>query len=572
MTEKIKGFTLIELLVTMVILGIVAAMAFPLVRKISENNTERKYKTYANSLESSAKLYVDSYGDDLFGHRNGEVCVSYKELHNKLLTKDIADNNLSCNTDDTKVRIIKTGNVYSYVVQLGCGQKNGDKVNSSYIATYPKNGSIGSCDGSGTSDDSGDSGTSDDSSSRYTYNIDVDPQKITEAVQSHSVNITLTSPTGISSINNDNNNNHGIYYKWTKDSEDENNWTKIIFNNIKSNDKQKEMIAAGKSISASAKISTPSSTGSWTLHIYVESIQNASGEIISKKYQKNYFPYKIDKTPPTIKSIAIKSSKTEYSSKKVNVTLDVTDNNMLSNDNKLKVCIKDKNEECAAGEYVDYQANKTYSYTFSGDYDGSDKTLYVFAKDVAGNVSSANKTYTIYKTCSEKNKISESNEGGCSASCGGGKQIVKEIYGDKYIDNVSCGYTTREDVCNQQPCCSESNFEACPKYAACRHGWTNIRTDVASFGSGASPYYIRSHWNSCSQPVASWQSTIDTIYYINDVNNGEFARIGLRTNEQCTWSGYSKITLAYVRKRCIMPINEVSSANVDCKNTCNSTS
>ena len=35
-----NGFTLVEILVTMVILGIVTAMAFPVLKTVSENNTE----------------------------------------------------------------------------------------------------------------------------------------------------------------------------------------------------------------------------------------------------------------------------------------------------------------------------------------------------------------------------------------------------------------------------------------------------------------------------------------------------------------------------------------------------
>ena len=61
-----KGFTLVELLVTISILGIVSVMAMPIIRNIVEANNMKKFITYKDSVESSAKLYVDSYAEDLF--------------------------------------------------------------------------------------------------------------------------------------------------------------------------------------------------------------------------------------------------------------------------------------------------------------------------------------------------------------------------------------------------------------------------------------------------------------------------------------------------------------------------
>ena len=126
-TRNQKGFTLVELLVAVTILGIITGMSIPLVRNVHKNNEQRKYNSYGDSLVQATKLYVDSYGQDLFGYKKtGCALVSYQQLKNKGLIKDFSYNNMSCNSDDTLVRVVKMNKQYGYSYQLYCGPAGAD--------------------------------------------------------------------------------------------------------------------------------------------------------------------------------------------------------------------------------------------------------------------------------------------------------------------------------------------------------------------------------------------------------------------------------------------------------------
>ena len=101
-----------------------------LIENLINNYIKNKYKVYNESLESSAKLYTDSYDYDMFGRRlQGCVKISYDELSDKKLLKDIElDKNISCNNNDTYVIVIKTNDTYTYQSSLKCTDENGNVV------------------------------------------------------------------------------------------------------------------------------------------------------------------------------------------------------------------------------------------------------------------------------------------------------------------------------------------------------------------------------------------------------------------------------------------------------------
>ena len=116
-----KGFTMVELLVAMAIMGLLIIMAFPTIRAIQSNNTSTKYKEYGKSVISAAKLYTDSYQDDLFdlNDNNGMTSIDLNELVKKDLLKDINISDSTC-LNGSSVNIIKYKDDYTYCLNLIC--------------------------------------------------------------------------------------------------------------------------------------------------------------------------------------------------------------------------------------------------------------------------------------------------------------------------------------------------------------------------------------------------------------------------------------------------------------------
>ena len=289
-----KGFTLVELLVVIVILGIITGMSIPLIRNISENGTNKKYTAYSQALVDSAKLYVNSYSKDLFGNNTtGCAYVKYSDLSSKKLTKDIQIENTSCNTDKTFVRVVKIGDKYSYVAQLGCGTVKNDKVEKVELRPNPGIEIDSQC---GTNP---------------TTRVTIEPTIKSETSltkKSVTLQVKLTSLTGFQ------NNAIRVKYTWSTSMDSvasDAEWTELDFPTTPSAKNQKAQILANKEITLKSttktKITTPAGkTGQYYLVIRPEVINDVSGnDILLEQKNKNIYrgPYIIDNNPPTIPDI-----------------------------------------------------------------------------------------------------------------------------------------------------------------------------------------------------------------------------------------------------------------------------
>ena len=416
-----KGFTLVELLVTISILGLITALSLPVIRNIIEANTMKKYSTYKDSVESSAKLYVDSYSDDLFGKKlSGCAYITYDQMNEKKLIKDIQENGISCNSDKTYVKVVKLDGKYAYSTQIGCGTTSNKKVKLDV-----------------------------DVSPKYYKNTDK---------KKYPVRIVLSSNTGI-------NNGVKVKYAWLKEgqaySDDLLQYATFKGQSI---EKQKQDILNNKKITIkSNEILTPSGeTGSYRLALKIESATDVVGGNLTEKLTSPiiFEPYKIDNLPPVINSIKV-TSKEEFASLSAKVSLSATDNDKMSSFEELKVCIRTDDKTCTDSEYKAYKTS--YSLTIPGNkYDGSTKKVYVSVKDNAGNVTKDSADYTIYKECSVvvKDKNNVIKEGTCSKKCGSNGTKMDTVGTKDKHTGAKCSETMKNVAeCNRFDCCKEVRYE-----------------------------------------------------------------------------------------------------------------
>ena len=120
--KKSKGFTMVELLAAVAILGLLTVMSFPTMRALQSRNDQKKYVEYGRSMISAAKLYTDSYAEDLFprGYKNEFAIISTEDLAKKDLLKKIGLTDVSCINSESFIAVAKYGDDYQYCLSVKC--------------------------------------------------------------------------------------------------------------------------------------------------------------------------------------------------------------------------------------------------------------------------------------------------------------------------------------------------------------------------------------------------------------------------------------------------------------------
>ncbi len=395
------GFTLVELLVVIVILGIITGISIPLIRNIQASNEMKKYTTYMDSLKNSAKLYVDSYAEDLFGHEeSGCAIIQYNQMEEKGLLKDIALGDVSCDSEKTFVKVVKVNNKYGYYTSIGCGKK--DAAGKVEVETKLPENELSGLELCGADQ-------------KTIISFSTTPES-SYSINNQRKNITIhaLSPTGFHE-------DFRVNYSFVKkeDVEEleiskENPQDKLIGGWIKlpiemiGGALQKNKIYDGENITISSKkIQTPiNQTEDLYIVLNIENVKDLTGRNWTTEPDKSKYlylgPFRVDNSKPIFDDVSgVVSSKEEYNDIQPKLNIKVADTKFSTEDD-LKMCISYDSDTCSKkisdiknnNGYEKYISNKVLD-NIQDEYDGSSHTVYVTVGDAAGNYETKNYNYTI---------------------------------------------------------------------------------------------------------------------------------------------------------------------------------
>lgn len=128
--KKKNGFTLIELLATIVIMALILLLVVPSITALVNNNKDKAYEYYGDSLVEAAKVYVNKEGEDIspIGEVNwiGCVDIAYQDLIEADLIKPFTEENIDCS--DATVRYTRTESSSNYSYNLTCIDTDSNEV------------------------------------------------------------------------------------------------------------------------------------------------------------------------------------------------------------------------------------------------------------------------------------------------------------------------------------------------------------------------------------------------------------------------------------------------------------
>ena len=423
-----KGFTLVELLVAITILGIVLVIALPQVSNLQTENAKTKYKKYAESVVSSAKLYTDSYSKDMFGN-NSSGCydIPYSALSAKSLVKDIKIDNSTCDTyaadkktSLTFVRVYKSNENYLYDISIKCNDKNGKEI---YNESLEKD----ICDGTRT--DTEGPTISISVNSNWTTGKDASGNALNATVK-------IRDPYGLKE-------NVQVEYAWTKTPS---NISGLTFKTKKFTNSRTELVQE-----LSFKVQYPQNeNGEWYLVVRpagTEGLRDANGNYYSGGYEKSAV-VRLDNTKPTIDKTT-NSHNGKWTADQV--TISATASDTLSGVKKIYYTYKsdgsslksDWAKSFTAGSRGPVEVSKIWTQELN-------ETIYVVAEDMVGNKSTIKSAGTVQID----NTPPKCTSSGGSATWTNGNRTIKGTCSDNGSGckgDVSKTYSTNTNSTKESP-------------------------------------------------------------------------------------------------------------------------
>lgn len=146
-----------------------------------------------------------------------------------------------------------------------------------------------------------------------------------------------------------------------------------------------------------------------------------------------------------IDNLSITSKNKNYHSLDALLSIEVNNKDA----SKLKMCISNTGYMIGCS-WETYQTSKDWQV--SGSLDGGLRKVYVSVIDEAGNIANRTVEYTVYKDCSNQQKVYiESSYGTCSKPCGGGLQYRAYQMKDTLTGTI-CKIDKDSKTCNTQSC------------------------------------------------------------------------------------------------------------------------
>ena len=463
-----EGFTLIELLVCITILGIIMGMSIPVIRNITVKNSNTKYSSYLDTVVNATKLYVDSYGEDLFGHHeSGCNYVTFEDLKDKKLVKDYNVDGITCDTTSTYVEVTKFEDSYSYKGYLGCAKKSDT---ADLIYTLPNN-----------------NGSPNHQDPATTIGITAEPSSFEgDGENSLNVKFKINARMGVRrdpSLR--------LMYKWSTSNLDfttDGMQILNIYDSIPTESAQRAELENGRLVTVeSPYISTPvGESGRLYLIIYSETLRDLY-DVPWVYNDTNYMafgPYKIDNEPPKFEgSSEILSSNNSYNNEIPKLSLNVTDD--VTAPGNLKMCVSYGG---FCDDWENFDGNKVLDTIPGFQYNGNSYDVYVSVKDNAGNVAQKQFNYNSYKKCSSL--VDDGDWIGSCPACGSNVEITQTMKTkDAYLGTSCPDVKTRKYTCNNiSGCCSDKRMECTEwsAYSACSRdcsGGTMQRTRTCKYVS-----------------------------------------------------------------------------------------